>query len=313
MKTIFLFFGFLGVVTLEAQTSPAFPPKVDVPVLPKAPTGGLEYLHDVEVGTGGGRQLRAEIVLPKIRPAQPMPAVIWIHGGGLKGGSYKGNVAGFLAPYGYVAVSIEYRFITESPWPAQMEDCKLAVRYLRANAAKYHIDPNRIGVWGHSSGAQLASLLGTAEANSDFEGTGGYPGVSSKVNAVVDVAGPNDATRYPVSAKEAIFGKEKAGDLELLKKASPLYGAKAGNPPFLIIHGSADKSVPLEVSIAFREALEKAGVPVRMVVVQGGDHGLNALAGGPPAEPDKDGVHALILDFFEKNLKVQAHSKVDPL
>ena len=305
MKTVLLFFVFLSLVPLDAQTSPVLSPKVEVPVLPKAPAGGLEYFHDVEVGTGEGRPLHAEIVLPKVRPAQAMPAVIWIHGGGLKGGSYKGNVAAFLAPYGYVAVSIEYRFISESPWPAQMEDCKLAVRYLRANASKYQIDPHRIGVWGHSSGAQLASLLGTAETDPDLEGTGGYPGVSSKVNAVVDVAGPNDATLYPASAKEAIFGKEKAGDGELLKRASPLYRVKAGNPPFLILHGSADKSVPPEVSIAFKEALEKAGVPVRMVVVQGGDHGLNGPPGGPPAEPDKDGVRALILDFFEKNLKVQ--------
>jgi len=301
MKIFLLFWGLLSLASISAQTPAAS--STPHPAMPKPPAGGLEYLHEVEIGTGNNHPLHAEIALPKTRPAQPMPVVIWIHGGGLKAGSYKGNGAAFLAPYGYVTVSIEYRFISESPWPAQIEDCKLAVRYLRANAAKYGLDPNRIGVMGHSSGAQLASLLGTTEKNVDFEGTGGSPGVSSRVSAVVEMDGPNDATLFPAPAKEAIFGKERANDPEVLKNASPVFCAKAGNPPFLIFHGSEDKSVPIAVSLAFKEALEKVGVPVKMVIVQGGDHGLNAVPGGAPPDPDKEGVHALILDFFEKNLK----------
>ena len=99
--------------------------------------------------------------------------------------------------------------------------------------------------------------------------------------------------------------------METLTKASATYSVKAGDPPFLIFHGDADKSVPIAQSIAFKEALEKAGIPVKLVIVKGGDHGLNGPPGGPPPDPDKEGVHALILDFFEKNLK-GANSQTSP-
>jgi acetyl esterase/lipase len=300
----FLIVALLSMATASAQTpTPAPIPDVPIPALPKALDGGLEYLHDVEFGKGGNRPLHAEILLPKVRPTQPMPAVIWIHGGGWKGGSQKGNGAGFLAPYGYVAVSIEYRLTTEAMWPAQIEDCKVAVRYLRANAAKYDIDPNRIGVLGHSAGAQLASVLGTMDESAGLEGTGGYPGVSSRVQAVVEMAGPNDFVDFPTWAAPALFGNDKAKDKETLTKASAIFSVKAGDPPFLIVHGDQDKSVSIAISLAFKAALEKAGVPVQMVIVHGGDHGMNAPAGGPPAVPNRAGINALILDFFEKNLK----------
>ena len=248
--------------------------------------------------------MHAEMVLPKTRPTRPMPAVIWIHGGGWKGGNHIGNPAGFLASYGYVGVSIEYRLTTEALWPAQIEDCKLGVRWLRANAATYDVDPDRIGCWGHSAGGQLVSLLGTTDAKAGFEGDGGYAGVSGRVSAVVDAAGPNDPTRFPTWAPEVLFGKDRAKDTDLLKKASPLYWVGAGDPPFLIIHGDQDKSVPIEASMAFKEALQKARVPVQMVIVKGGDHGFSAPSpSAPPPQPDKKGIQAIILHFFDVNLK----------
>src|SRR6202012_4574115 len=97
--------------------------------------------------------------------------------------------------HGYFLASIEYRLRPKYKWPAQIEDCKLAVRWLRANAAKYHIDPDRIGCWGHSAGGHLVACMGTMD-DPKLEGTGGYPGVSSKVQAVADFDGVEDFTAY---------------------------------------------------------------------------------------------------------------------
>lgn len=155
---------------------------------------------------------------------------------------------------------------------AQIEDCKLAVRWLRANAAKYNVDPNRIASIGGSAGGHLASCLGVMGNESKFEGEGGYAGVSSKVQAVVDNNGPAnliwDMTR--------LFGATIAEKPELYKEASPLTYVRAGLPPFLVVHGDKDDTVPFAQSSMFVEALQKAGVAVKFIVVKGGGHDLNA-------------------------------------
>ncbi|HEY6170256.1 MAG TPA: alpha/beta hydrolase, partial [Verrucomicrobiae bacterium] len=150
---------------------------------------GIEVLHDVEYGRIGERALHLEIARPKNPPAKPAPAVLWIHGGGWEGGTHKQNGVLAFAGKGWFAASVEYRLSGEAKWPAQIEDCKLAIRWLRANAAKWNVDPNRIGVWGISAGGHLVACLGTMDERAGFD-VGAHTNFSSRVQAVVDYCGP---------------------------------------------------------------------------------------------------------------------------
>jgi acetyl esterase/lipase len=141
---------------------------------------GIEVQHDVVIGKGGTQDLHAEIAYPK-GATKPLPAIIYIHGGGWIGGSYKHTSFMKIATHGYFGASIEYRFSNVAKWPAQIQDCELAVRWLRANAAKYNVDPNRIGAWGDSAGGHLVACLGTMADVKEYQGDGGYPGVSGAV------------------------------------------------------------------------------------------------------------------------------------
>ncbi len=270
----------------------------------------MEVLHDVVFGTGGGRPLHAEIARPKDPAMKPMPAVIWIHGGGWEKGTYKDNPAAFLASHGYFTASIEYRLSGEAIWPAQIEDCKLAVRWLRANAVKYNIDPNHIGCWGHSAGGHLAACLGTMGDQAQWEGGGGYPGTSSQVQAVVDMSGPVDLTMFgriedqkPNNGHHRFLGVAYKERPDVWRQASPIFQIKADDPPFLIVHGDRDKTVPYAQSENFAAALQKNGVSVQFLTIHGGGHELKAAAGQPPAQPAKDERNRIILAFFDKNLK----------
>src|SRR5579871_3431475 len=190
MKVTVLFSAFLFATSLAVAAEPSpVTPEPKVTPRPFVAPPGVELLHDVEIGRGGGRVLHAEIARPINPPPGPMPAIIAVHGGGWAGGTHEFNQAMFLATQGYFTASIEYRLSGEARWPAQIEDCKLGVRWLRANAAKYHIDPERIGCWGGSAGGHLVACLGVMD-DPRFEGRGGYPGVSSKVAAVVNFYGP---------------------------------------------------------------------------------------------------------------------------
>jgi acetyl esterase/lipase len=257
--------------------------------------------------------LHAEIAQPKEPTSQPRPAVLWIHGGGWSGGSHKQNAALLLAAKGYFTASVEYRLSGEAKWPAQIEDCKLAVRWLRANAKKYNIDPDRIGCWGSSAGGHLVACLGTMGDEKQFEGKGGYESVSSRVQAVVDYCGPADFTFSSTGIQGAaekdppallgLFGASYKENPELWKQGSPIVYVKSDDPPFLIVHGDKDKTVPHDQSERLVAALEKAKVSVDFITVKGGGHNMAAAQGEPPAEPDRNGLNAAVLAFFDKNLK----------
>jgi len=264
-------------------------------------------LHDVVTGKGGTQDLHAEIAYPANATA-PLPAIIYIHGGGWIKGSYKGAPLVRLALAGYFAASIEYRFSNVAKWPAQIQDCKLGVRWLRANAAKYNVDPNRIGVWGESAGGHLVTCLGTMADVKEYEGDGGYPGVSSAVQAVVDFYGPTDFTRPDIYSPEAIrlseglFGVPREQNPDLWKSGSPFFYVKAGDPPMLLVHGDSDGLVPLAQSTVFDEALTKAGVPHQFVIVKNADHGFNPVP-GKTIDPTRLEIYQDVLDFFGKYLK----------
>jgi acetyl esterase/lipase len=209
-------------------------------VNPHAPAD-VTLIEDVVIGTGGGRELHANICFPKVLPKEPMPAVLMIHGGGWSGGDYKGYHPFFLPQHGYFIAAIEYRLTGEAPWPAQIEDCKLAVRWLRANAAKYHVNPDRIGCMGHSAGGHLVTCLGTLGGVPELEGTGGNPGVSSRVQAVVDEAGPTNFTPEgrptigksmdDVAGLVKLFGGHYADKPEPWKQASSALHVTKDTPP----------------------------------------------------------------------------------
>lgn len=257
----------------------------------------VELLKDVEYGKGGERALKLHILRPKSPPKDAMPVLVWIHGGGWQAGS-KDSGIGRLAKYaerGYFCASIEYRLSKEAVFPAQIEDCKCAIRFLRAKAKEYNLDPNRIGVWGSSAGGHLVALLGTSASIKELEGKGGWPEQSSRVQAVCDFCGPADFPKWGDTAHPAVvnlFGGKVKDKAELAVKASPVTHISKDAPPFLIVHGDEDKTVPLSQSESLHESLKKAGIDVTLHVVKGGGHGF----GGP--EIDK-----LVADFFDKHLK----------
>lgn len=271
------------------QTSPKIPDDID-------------FFRDVEFGTGGGRPLRLHLARPKTLPASPLPVVVWIHGGGWTGGSRDGGIGHCImwARRGYVGVAIEYRFSGEAKFPAQIEDCKCAIRFLRAKAEQYHLDSDRIGVAGHSAGGHLAALLGTSAAVKELEGSGGWADFSSRVQAVCDASGPADFVTWGDKAHPAVKGllgglvSEKP---ELAALASPVTHASKSSPPFLIIHGDADDVVPVAEGKAMHAALRKVGAESTLLILPGVKH--------HPYGPE---MSTAMEKFFDRHLKAKPAS-----
>lgn len=294
----------VGPMSVLAQTNS--PTTNAAPTAPPIPEG-IAVEHDVVIGKGGDRDLHAEIAYPK-ESSKPLPAVIYIHGGGWIGGSHKNSPIIQLAKEGYFAASIEYRLSNVAKWPAQIQDCKLGVRWLRANAAKYNIDPNRIGVWGASAGGHLVTCLGTMADVKEYEGDGGYRGVSSAVQVVVDFYGPTDFITPNIYTKQALdlttglFGVPREQNLDLWKSGSPIFYVKAGDPPMFLVHGDSDTLVPLAQSTTFDEALTKAGVPHEVLVVKNGEHSFRPKP-GTVIDPSRADIDKAVLAFLAKYLQ----------
>ena len=248
-----------------------------------------------------GKDVCLDVYLdPNISWKQPL--IIYIHGGGWQGRTkIDGAVyADSFLKRGYVYATIDYRLTNEAIFPAQIQDAKAAVRFLRAHAADYHLDPEKIGVFGHSSGGHLVSLLGTTNGDPQFD-TGDNLTVSNAVQAVCDMSGPVDLTT-PDPALGSMLTKLLGGSvdqkMELAKLASPINHITSTCPPFLILHGADDPAVPPAESEAFASALQKAGVPVQIMLLPGQPHNLNLWA-----KTDKGTYLNIIVDFFDANLK----------
>jgi acetyl esterase/lipase len=260
--------------------------------------------RDVEYGKAGDRSLKLDILRPKDVPADPLPVIVFVHGGGWRGGN-KAHGIPLLAPFAatgkYFCVSVSYRFSNEAVWPAQIHDCKAAIRWLRASAKRYHIDPDRIGCWGISAGGHLVSLLGATGDVQELEGNCGSAGFSSRVACVVDFCGPTDLLAFALlpdgeSPKliQQLIGGSFAEKREVAKAASPLSYVSKDDAPILIVHGTKDHLVPFAQAETFYAALKKAGVAATLVRIEGGGHGN----GGPEA-------HARVTAFFDKYLRGQ--------
>jgi acetyl esterase/lipase len=271
--------------------------------------------NDIPYGTGGGRDLLLDILRPDV-PAHPLrPAVIWVHGGGWREGSRADSPNAMLARRGFVTASISYRLVDEAIFPAQIHDVKAAIRFLRANAPRWGIDPERIGIWGHSAGGHLAALAAVSEGIPALEGDGGSPDESSDVQAAVPMAPPTDFlvdwfadSGFPhhEDAWGAVENLLNGLDLddpetsELARIASPARIATAGAPPILVVHGTLDDLVPVGQGRVFVNALLERGVDASLLELPHDDHGLGSVYGEDPVAVTPAGQE--IIDFFVRTL-----------
>ena len=242
---------------------------------PPAPTVGVAapgpVYSNVTYGVAGGETLLLDIFEPANNTGKPRPAIVLVHGGGWTSfdKSTMRALAQFLALAGFVAVPVDYRLFHDDAtrWPAQLEDAQRAVRWVRANSAKYNIDPQRIGAYGHSAGAQIATLLGMLETRDNSDAS--LAKYSSKVQAVVDASGPTDFTSgMDNEAKQfltSFLGADFATHPELWRDASPVFHVAKSNAPILIIHGTRDDMVPISQAEELNDALVKAGATVQFL------------------------------------------------
>ena len=263
-------------LTAIAAAQPAGPRPTQVPP-------GTVLHRDLGYLSGGHQRQKLDLFLPA--NGTNLPLIVNIHGGAFRLGTKSDGVPlGYLAR-GYAVASIGYRLSQHALFPAQIADCKAAVRWLRANAAKYGLDPDRFAAWGSSAGGHLATMLGTTGDVKEFE-VGEHLGVSSRVQAVVDYFGPTDflqmdAHRLPNgmvhdpadSPESQLLGGAIQENKAKTARANPVTYVTKDDPPFLIVHGDADPLVPHHQSELLASALEKAGVPVMFYTVKGAGHG----------------------------------------
>jgi acetyl esterase/lipase len=256
----------------------------------------------IEYSNPDGQHLQLDLARPKTGDG-PFPAILCIHGGGFRAGTrdgYDGLIARF-AQRGYVAVTITYRLAPKYQFPAAVHDTKAAVRWLRANAANYHIDPDRIGVTGGSAGGHLAQFLGVTAGVKEFEGQGGNPDQSSAVACVVNYFGPSDFTKsYGKSVDAAeVLPLFLGGNLETARvkhiRSSPLYWVTPDAAPTLCIHGTEDKYVAYEQAVWLVDRLKASAVEAELLTMKGAGHGFK----GKDAEVAEQAMMA----FFDGHLK----------
>lgn len=285
--------GLLIVLTMTSSLRAQAPAQVPDTVIVEK---GIEYANPDD------QHLQLNLARPKTGDG-PFPAIVCIHGGGFRAGkreSYDGLIVR-LAEQGYVAITVTYRLAPKYQFPAAVHDTKAAVRWVRANAAKYKIDPSRIGTTGGSAGGHLAQFLGVTAGVKEFEGDGGNQAESSAVACVVNVYGPSDFTKSygkSVDAAEVLplflgDNLEKARKLHL--KASPLYWVTPVAAPTLCIHGTLDKYVAHEQAVWLVDKMNAAGAEAELLTLEGAGHGFKGK--------DAETADKALMAYFNKKLK----------
>lgn len=284
------------------KANPGVDPRLAAPsVQPPRPTE-----PDVTYCVMANVPLKMDIYRPP-GSTTPTPALLYVHGGGWMSGDKRSgegsrDIAELLAR-GYFIAAVNYRLAPRYKFPAMIEDVKCAVRFLRANAGRYNINPDRIGAWGGSAGGHLVALLGTADETAGWD-VGQYLEQSSRVQAVVDMFGPTDLTVLFEGANPAliqqVFGTSDRNS-ETLKRASPVNWVSSDDSPFLILHGERDPLVPVSQSQIFYEKLQAANVPATLVIVKNAGHGFTPMGG--PISPTRQELTTMMGDFFDQYLK----------
>lgn len=269
--------------------------------------------RDVVYAKTPEKDLLLDVYRPTNPKAEKLPLIVWIHGGAWRNGS-KGDghqVMPFVESGEYVGASINYRLSSEAIFPAQIHDCKAALRWLRAHAFRYGIDPRRVGVWGSSAGGHLVALLGTSGGVRGLEGdVGGNLRYSSNVQAVCDFFGPTDLLQMdahsisdrmkhdaPDSPESQLIGGPIQQHPDQVARVNPITYVTPDDPPFLIVHGDKDPLVPYHQSELLHAALDAAGVPTSLYKVVGGEHGKGGEFGS-------DELLQRVADFFELRLSL---------
>jgi acetyl esterase/lipase len=271
--------------------------------------------RDIVYVEAGDYPLTLDMAIPK-GLSKPAPVVVHIHGGGFQNGQKNTRYALRYAKAGFIGVSINYRLSRVAPFPAAVHDCKAAIRWLRANAQKYHIDPDHIGVWGTSAGGNLAAILGTSAGDPYLEGYGGNREYSSEVQAVVDHHGPTDflkLTRSSYRKQDGLLNSPESRYLgglftlipDQVRRANPVTYVDKNDPPTLIFHGEEDYFVVINQSEMLYNALKTAGASAELVRVINGGHGYKPTPSGSVIRPSRKEMSALELKWFQKYLKHQ--------
>lgn len=265
--------------------------------------------------TVGARTIHLDLQLPTSTQA-PFPVIVWLFGGGWAQGRKDDRplvrlIDDYLLTQGYVIASVEYRLSHEAQFPAQLEDCKAAIRWLRAHAQQHNLDTEAIGAWGFSSGGHLAALLGTTGRSGAFDDVGLYSGYSSAVQAVCTFAAPTDLLQMnamaghewhdaPDSFESRLLGGPLQERADRAAQANPVTYLVGDHhtPPFLILHGDRDSYVPVTQAMILYDALRRAQLEVTLYRIPGGDHGLRGLS-----EAEIVKVVAMVGDFFDTHLR----------
>lgn len=259
---------------------------------------------DIEFANVDGHSLKLDLYLPV--DSSDAPLVVWIHGGGWQKGSKDGCEIKWLADRGFAVASISYRLTDKAQFPAQIHDCKAAVRWLRAHGEEYGINCDKVAVAGSSAGGHLAALMGTSGDVRTLEGAvGGNTDQSSRVDAVVDYYGATDfvlrSKTQPHRANEEgsvvykLLGGGADKKVELARLASAAFHVSSDDPPFLVMHGDEDKTVLLDQSERIRDVYQKSNLPLKLHVIEGAGHGGKQFYTGEQRE--------LVAEFLTEHLK----------
>ena len=271
---------------------------------------GVEKHADITYASIEGRDLRLDVYVPQGSSGRTIPAVVWVHGGGWRGGS-KNNIGRpqSILQRGYGLVSVGYRLSGEAIFPAAIADVKAAMRWVRANASRFGFDPDRLGAWGSSAGGHLVALLGTAHDVEEWdriheENTG----ISSRPDAVCNWFGPTDFLRmndFPgridhdaADSPESMFiGGPIQEHPEKAQRANPIRYVTSDDPPILHMHGERDQAVPYNQSELLHAALQNAGVDTTLYKVKAADHGFRGMKGDTA-----ESLAQRVADFFDRTL-----------
>jgi acetyl esterase/lipase len=272
----------------------------------------FEDLKDIEVGLSGSQMMHVELIRPLHSPFNPVPVVFIIHAGGWLGNNYAGGHGrGDLVAHGFAVVNIEYHPAgPNARWPVQLMDCLRAVRWMRANAAKYNVDAGHFAVYGESAGAHLSACVAAYGDDPKFAEKENYLGVSAAVQAVVLGDGPMDilSTNKNHTGKiewniENLLGGKPEDKPEAWNEACLILHVAKNLPPYFIWHGDKDAVIPIEGTVRFVEALQQAGVPVEFITVKGGKHDAFTPADkAVPIDPNAQTIIDRMMAFLKKNL-----------